>query len=121
MAAQHDAITLGAPLHSDGHVEGRRRKHYGPLVGLGIDPPHPGNHSSLLIRARLRVAEEDVLQRVAVEDPSEENLAARVADAAVLGNERVVRVPCPHEAPEHVRGLCAQASMAATAAAAATH
>src|SRR5207249_5946106 len=83
MAAQHDAIPLGAPLHSDGHVEGRRRKHYGPLVGLGIDPPHPGNHSSLLIRARLRVAEEDVLQRVAVEDPSEENLAARVADAAV--------------------------------------
>src|SRR2546430_10205077 len=36
VAAKHDAIALGSPLHPDGGPEGRRSKHDGPLVRLGV-------------------------------------------------------------------------------------
>src|SRR5438132_1368443 len=103
VAAKHDAIVLGSPLHPDGDPEGRGRKHDGPLVSLGIHEPHPGDHLPLVGRAGLRVTEKNVLERVAVQDPSEQHLPARVANAAVLRDERVVGVPRAHKAPEQVR------------------
>src|SRR3989441_5194393 len=103
VAAKHDAIVLGSPLHPDGDPEGWGRKHDGPLVSLGVHEPHPGDHLPLVGRAGLRVTEKNVLERVAVQDPSEQHLPARVANAAVLRDERVVGVPRAHKAPEQVR------------------
>src|SRR5919199_459065 len=103
LAAQHNAIPLGSPFHPDDHIEGGRHERQRPPAGLGVYPPHPGYHFPFVARAGIGVAQEDVLQRVAVEDPAEEDLAALVANAAILGDERVVGVPRPHEASEEVR------------------
>jgi hypothetical protein len=101
LAAQHNAIPLGSPFHPDDRIEGGRHERQRPLAGFRIHPPDAGHHFPFVTRG-IRVAHEDVFQRVPVEHPPKENLATLVANATVLGDERVVGVPPSYEAPEEI-------------------
>src|SRR5437867_11666227 len=83
LAAQHDAISLGSPFHSDDDIERGRHERERPPAGCWVHPADPGHELPFVARSGIGIAEENVLQRVTAENPAKEDLAALVANAPI--------------------------------------